>query len=108
MQLFDESYQEFYWKNNKIVRQYQLNENNNNNVAVAPEQFKNLNTRQEPAVEENLITGVAFDCANKPTGPNKDPRFCDLYHACVFGRQLKTYSCPQLGERFYYDEKSQR
>lgn len=65
-------------------------------------------TTKEPIIAENLLNGIKFDCSNKPTGPNRDSKYCDIYHACVFGKQLKTYSCPHIGERFYFDEKSQR
>ena len=49
-----------------------------------------------------------FDCSNMPTGPNKDPLYCDIFHACVHGVRKKTYMCPQLGARFYYDSVAQR
>ena len=61
-----------------------------------------------PTVQEQTITGISFDCSNKPTGPNKDNQYCDIYHACVFGQQQKTYGCAQNGERFYYDETTQK
>ncbi|RMZ94261.1 hypothetical protein BpHYR1_034115, partial [Brachionus plicatilis] len=61
-----------------------------------------------PTVQEQTITGISFDCSNKPTGPNKDNQYCDIYHACVFGKQEKTYGCAQNGERFYYDETTQK
>jgi hypothetical protein len=59
-------------------------------------------------VTENLLTGIQFDCTNKPTGPNKDPNYCDVFHACVYGKQQKTYGCPQVGDRFYYDASTQK
>ena len=54
--------------------------------------------------EELLITGIAFDCSNKPTGFYKDATYCDLFHVCVGFKQRKTYGCPQNGDQFFYDE----
>jgi hypothetical protein len=59
-------------------------------------------------VLENTIGGIAFDCAAKPTGHWRDATFCDIYHACVWGQQRKTYLCPIVGERTYFDEQTQR
>lgn len=86
--------QEAYWRfNKKLARQYQ---------PVAE-------TRQGGiTLPENLIMGISFDCTGKPTGPNKDTKYCDIFHACVYGQQQKTYACPQIGDRFYFDEASQR
>jgi hypothetical protein len=56
----------------------------------------------EPIIE-NLIGGIPFDCRGLPTGPVRDNRFCDIFHACVFGQQRKTYACPFVGERTYFD-----
>jgi hypothetical protein len=57
---------------------------------------------------ENLITGISFDCTGKPTGPNRDTKYCDIFHACVYGQQQKTYACPQIGDRFFFDQATQR
>lgn len=57
---------------------------------------------------ENLIGGVAFDCTYKPTGHWRDEKYCDIFHACVFGQQRKSYACPFVGERTYFDEVSRR
>jgi hypothetical protein len=63
---------------------------------------------QTTSQPEILINGITFDCTNKPTGPNKDTRYCDIFHACVYGQQQKTYGCPQNGGRFYYDENTKK
>lgn len=57
---------------------------------------------------ENLIGGLRFNCANKPTGHYRDSFFCDVFHACVHGQQRKTYACPFVGEFVYFDDRSRR
>lgn len=131
---------EFYWKDNKIVRQSELvndaallKDNTMGTtlggtvVAAAQTTSNSLNSYVIGGVEKqfavvtpaSVISGVVqqvvdplqsikFDCSGKPTGPNKDPKYCDVYHACVFGKQSKVYACEQMGERFYYDENLQR
>jgi hypothetical protein len=61
-----------------------------------------------PSGDENLITGIQFDCQSRTTGHWRDGRYCDVFHACVYGQQKKTYSCPYVGERSYYDEGLKR
>ncbi len=85
-----------YWRfNKKLARQYQ----------PLPQSMPKQNGITLP---ENLINGISFDCSGKPTGPNKDPKYCDIFHACVYGQQQKTYACPQIGDRFFFDEVTQR
>ena len=57
---------------------------------------------------ENLIGGVTYSCDGKPTGHFRDSHFCDVFHACVFGQQQKTYACPFVGEAQYFDEESRK
>lgn len=57
---------------------------------------------------ENTLGGISFDCRFLPTGHWRDTNFCDVYHACVHGYQRKTYTCPIVGERTYFDEFTQR
>jgi hypothetical protein len=73
-------------------------------VPVAPYaiQQPGISSYGEPIIE-NLIGGIPFDCRGLPTGPVRDNRFCDIFHACVFGQQRKTYACPFVGERTYFD-----
>ncbi|CAF0988220.1 unnamed protein product [Brachionus calyciflorus] len=59
-------------------------------------------------IVENLIGGIQFDCATRPTGHWRDGKFCDIFHACVHGQQRKTYVCPIVGERTYFDEVTKR
>ncbi|CAF1074434.1 unnamed protein product [Brachionus calyciflorus] len=59
-------------------------------------------------IVENLIGGLNFDCQGKVTGHYRDLKFCDVFHACVFGQRKKTYSCPYVGEAQYFDDSSRR
>ncbi len=57
---------------------------------------------------ENTVGGISFDCRGLPTGHWRDPHFCDVFHACVYGYHRKTYTCPIVGLRTYFDEKTQK
>ncbi|CAF0833475.1 unnamed protein product [Brachionus calyciflorus] len=59
-------------------------------------------------ITENLIGGIPFNCLNKPTGHFRDSFFCDVFHACVYGQQRKTYSCPYVGELLYFDDYTKK
>jgi len=59
---------------------------------------------QGELIVESTIGGIPFDCRGRPTGHWRDTRFCDIFHACVHGYQRKTYACPIVGERTYFDE----
>lgn len=63
---------------------------------------------QGDIIIENTIGGIPFDCRGRPTGHWRDTRFCDIFHACVHGYQRKTYACPIVGERTYFDEITKR
>jgi hypothetical protein len=54
--------------------------------------------------DDSQITGIFFDCKNKPTGFYRDHFFCDIFHVCVGQQQKKTYSCPQIADQFYFDD----
>ena len=55
---------------------------------------------------ETVIYGIPFNCIGKPSGHYRDTQFIDIFHACVHGYQRKTYVCPVVGERTYFDEKT--
>lgn len=61
-------------------------------------------TSSGETIIENLIGGIPFDCSTRPTGHWRDSIYCDIFHACVFGQQKKTYSCPFVGEHTYFDD----
>jgi hypothetical protein len=65
-------------------------------------------TNTGETIIENLVGGISFDCRGRTTGHWRDGKYCDIFHACVFGIQRKTYVCPYVGERTYYDEQSRR
>lgn len=65
-------------------------------------------TNTGETIIETLVGGIPFDCRGRPSGHWRDGRYCDIFHACVFGMQRKTYSCPFVGERTYFDEISRR
>ncbi|RNA44678.1 hypothetical protein BpHYR1_003245, partial [Brachionus plicatilis] len=65
-------------------------------------------TNNGETIIENLIGGIVFNCQGKPTGHHRDTKFCDVFHACVFGQQKKTYSCPFVGENTYFDDVTRR
>lgn len=65
-------------------------------------------TNTGETIIENLVGGIPFDCRGRPSGHWRDGRFCDIFHACVFGMQRKTYACPFVGERTYFDEITRR
>lgn len=57
---------------------------------------------------ENLIGGISFDCSDKKTGHYQDTNYCDIFHACVHREQRKTYSCPFVGGKLYFDELTRK
>lgn len=65
-------------------------------------------TNNGETIVENLIGGIVFNCQGKPTGHHRDAKYCDVFHACVFGQQRKTYSCPYVGENTYFDDITRR
>ena len=76
-------------------------------VGAFPIQQPVVSTQGEIIIE-NTIGGIPFDCRGRPTGHWRDTRFCDIFHACVHGYQRKTYACPIVGERTYFDEVTKR
>ena len=57
---------------------------------------------------QQVLTNVPFDCKGRLDGFWRDTRYCDVFHACVAGEQKRSYGCPQVGERFYFDDQTQR
>jgi len=57
---------------------------------------------------ENTVGGLNFDCRGLPTGHWRDPSYCDVFHACVHGYHRKSYACPIVGHRTYFDEHAQK
>ncbi|CAF1084973.1 unnamed protein product, partial [Brachionus calyciflorus] len=65
-------------------------------------------TSNGETIIETLVGGLPFNCLGKPTGHYRDNHFCDVFHACVYGQQRKTYSCPFVGEAQYFDDVTRR
>ncbi|UJR18059.1 hypothetical protein I4U23_004959 [Adineta vaga] len=61
-----------------------------------------------PTINQSVLTNVPFECRGRLDGFWRDLRYCDVFHACVAGEQKRSYGCPQVGERFYFDDKTQR
>jgi hypothetical protein len=61
-----------------------------------------------PTLNQQLLTNVPFECGDRRDGHWRDLRYCDVFHACVDGEQKRSYGCPQVGERFYFDDITQR
>ncbi|CAF1171657.1 unnamed protein product [Adineta ricciae] len=61
-----------------------------------------------PTINQILLTNVPFECRSKQDGFWRDLRYCDVIQVCVGGEQKRSYGCPQVGERFYFDEQTQR
>lgn len=57
---------------------------------------------------QQVLTNLPFDCKNCIDGFYRDLTYCDVFHACVAGEQKRTYGCPQVGERFYFDGATQK
>lgn len=61
-----------------------------------------------PPQNQKVITNVPFDCKGRIDGHWRDARYCDIFHACLAGEQKRSYGCNQVGERFYFDDASQK
>lgn len=61
-----------------------------------------------PTLNQQVVTDVQFECRGRRDGFWRDLRYCDVFHACVAGEQKRSYGCPQPGERFYFNEATQR
>ena len=57
---------------------------------------------------QQVLTNIPFDCKGRLDGFWRDTRYCDVFHACVAGEQKRSYGCPQVGERFYFDDQTQK
>jgi len=62
-----------------------------------------------PSTEnQKEVINVPFDCRTRIDGHWRDAKFCDVFHACLSGVQKRSYRCTQLGERFYFDDATQK
>jgi hypothetical protein len=61
-----------------------------------------------PVQNQKEIINVPFDCKGRIDGHWRDVRYCDVFHACLAGEQKRSYGCNQIGERFYFDDATQK
>lgn len=62
-----------------------------------------------PAIQtQQVLTNIQFDCTGRLGGHYRDGRYCDVFHGCIAGVQKISYGCPQVEERFYFDDASQK
>ena len=57
---------------------------------------------------QKVVVNVPFDCKGRIDGHWRDVRYCDVFHACIAGEQKRSYACNQVGERFYFDDATQK
>jgi predicted heme/steroid binding protein len=61
-----------------------------------------------PIQNQKEVINVVFDCKGRLDGHWRDGRYCDIFHACLAGEQKRSYGCNQVGERFYFDDATQK
>ncbi|CAF1478555.1 unnamed protein product [Adineta ricciae] len=61
-----------------------------------------------PMQNQKVVLNVPFDCKGRIDGHWRDTRYCDVFHACIAGVQKRSYGCNQIGERFYFDDATQK
>lgn len=61
-----------------------------------------------PVSNQKEVINVPFDCKGRIDGHWRDVRYCDVFHACLAGEQKRSYACNQVGERFYFDDATQK
>lgn len=76
---------------------------------------KNLQTKYSnfillppPMQNQKVIVNVPYDCKGRIDGHWRDIRYCDVFHACLAGEQKRSYGCNQVGERFFFDDVTQK
>jgi hypothetical protein len=70
--------------------------------------YSNFILLPPPIQNQKIVVNVAFDCKGRIDGHWRDTRYCDVFHACISGEQKRSYGCNQIGERFYFDDASQK
>ena len=70
--------------------------------------YSNFILLPPPIQNQKVIVNVPFDCKGRIDGHWRDVRYCDVFHACIAGEQKRSYGCNQIGERFYFDDASQK
>jgi hypothetical protein len=70
--------------------------------------YSNFILLPPPMQNQKVIVNVPFDCKGRIDGHWRDTRYCDIFHACIAGEQKRSYGCNQIGERFFFDDASQK
>jgi len=70
--------------------------------------YSNFILLPPPAQNQKIVVNVQYDCKGRIDGHWRDTRYCDIFHACISGEQKRSYGCNQIGERFYFDDASQK
>ena len=70
--------------------------------------YSNFILLPPPMQNQKVVVNVPFDCKGRIDGHWRDVRYCDVFHACIAGEQKRSYGCNQIGERFYFDDASQK
>ena len=70
--------------------------------------YSNFILLPPPMQNQKVIVNVPFDCKGRIDGHWRDARYCDVFHACIAGEQKRSYGCNQIGERFYFDDATQK
>ncbi len=73
-----------------------------------PTKSSNFILLPPPLENQKVIVNVPFDCKGRIDGHWRDTRYCDVFHACISGEQKRSYGCNQIGEKFYFDDSSQK
>ena len=76
--------------------------------AMAYVTAKHESAKSNAPTDEELISGIVFDCLGKPNGHYRDYIYCDVFHACISNERKKTYSCAHIGERTYFDDVTKK
>lgn len=95
----------FSFENNYVQDRKITFNNNNNNINS---QYSNFILLPPPMHNQKVVVDVPYDCRGRVDGHWRDQRYCDVFHACIAGEQKRSYGCNQIGERFYFDDVSQK
>ena len=70
--------------------------------------YSNFILLPPPIHNQKVVVNVPFDCKGRLDGHWRDTRYCDIFHACIAGEQKRSYGCYQVGDRFYFDDATQK
>ncbi len=94
----------FGFENNSPLKEKKITPMNKN----LHSKYSNFILLPPPTQNQREVVNVPFDCKGRIDGHWRDTRYCDVFHACIAGEQKRSYACFQVGERFYFDDASQK